>query len=66
MVPTEMFVKKNESELSVELANGSLIALKGADNADSLRGVSLSSLIIDEAAYVKREAWEMVLTPRTI
>ena len=45
MVPTEMFVKKNESELSVELANGSLIAMKGADNADSLRGVSLSSLI---------------------
>ena len=63
MVPTEMFVKKNESELSVELTNGSLIALKGADNADSLRGVSLSSLIIDEAAYVKREAWEMVLRP---
>ena len=30
MVPTEMFVRKNESELSVELANGSLIALKGA------------------------------------
>ena len=63
MVPTEMFVKKNESELSVELTNGSVIALKGADNADSLRGVSLSSLIVDEAAYVKQEAWEMVLRP---
>ena len=63
MVPPEMFVKKNESELSVELTNGSVIALKGADNADSLRGVSLSSLIVDEAAYVKQEAWEMVLRP---
>lgn len=63
MVPIEMFVKKNESELSVELSNGSIIALKGADNADSLRGVSLSSLIVDEAAYVKQEAWEMVLRP---
>ena len=63
MVPSEMFVKKNESELSVELTNGSVIALKGADNADSLRGVSLSSLIVDEAAYVKQEAWEMVLRP---
>ena len=63
MVPPEMFVKKNESELSVELTNGSIIALKGADNADSLRGVSLSSLIVDEAAYVKQEAWEMVLRP---
>ena len=63
MVPGEVFVKKNESELSVELANGSIIALKGAENADSLRGVSLSALIIDEAAYVKQEAWEMVLRP---
>lgn len=63
MVPAEMFAKKNESELSVELSNGSVIALKGAENADSLRGVSLSSLIVDEAAYVKQEAWEMVLRP---
>jgi len=63
MVPVEMFAKKNESELSVELTNGSIIALKGADNADALRGVSLSSLIVDEAAYVKQEAWEMVLRP---
>ncbi len=63
MIPVEMFAKKNEAELSVELANGSIIALKGAENADSLRGVSLSSLIVDEAAYVKQEAWEMVLRP---
>lgn len=63
MIPVEMFAKKNEAELSVELTNGSVIALKGAENADALRGVSLSSLIVDEAAYVKREAWEMVLRP---
>ena len=63
MVPRDVFVKKNESELSVELTNGSVIQLKGAESADSLRGVSLSSLIVDEAAYVKQEAWEMVLRP---
>lgn len=63
MVPAAMFASKNETELSVELANGSIIALKGAENADSLRGVSLSSLIVDEAAYIKRDAWEMVLRP---
>ena len=63
MIPSDVLIKKNESELSVELVNGSIIALKGAENADSLRGVSLSSLIIDEAAYVKQEAWEMVLRP---
>jgi len=63
MVPPEICVKRNESDLSVELANGSIIALKGAENPDALRGVSLSTLIVDEAAYVKQEAWEMVLRP---
>jgi len=63
MVPADVCIKRNESELSVELSNGSIIALKGAENADSLRGVSLSTLVIDEAAYVKQEAWEMVLRP---
>ena len=63
MVPPEAYSKKNESELSLELVNGSVISLKGAESADSLRGVSLSALIIDEAAYVKQEAWDMVLRP---
>ena len=63
MAPEELVVKRNESDLSIEFANGSLIALRGADNEDSLRGVSLSALVIDEAAYVKQTAWEMVLRP---
>jgi len=40
MVPPEICVKRNESDLSVELTNGSIIALKGAENPDTLRGVS--------------------------
>ena len=63
MVPVSMVVRKNETDLSIELINGSTIALRGADNEDSLRGVSLSALVIDEAAYVKQSAWEMVLRP---
>jgi phage terminase large subunit len=63
MVPPEICVKRNETDLMVELVNGSIISLKGADNADSLRGVSLSTLVVDEAAYVKQDAWEMVLRP---
>ena len=63
MVPPDVCVKRNETDLLIELTNGSIISLKGADNADSLRGVSLSSLVVDEAAYVKQEAWEMVLRP---
>jgi phage terminase large subunit len=58
------WVKKiNETELSFQLKNNSTISLKGADNYDSLRGVGLSGLIIDEAADVDQAAWLEVLRP---
>ena len=63
MVPPEVFASKNESELSVTLTNGSTIYLKGAEDPDRLRGVSLSGCVIDEAAYVREDAWTMVLRP---
>ena len=55
--------KVNESELSIELKNGSIISLKGADNADSLRGVGLDYLVMDEFADIDPEAWYEVLRP---
>jgi hypothetical protein len=55
--------KVNESELSIELKNGSIISLKGADNADSLRGVGLDYLVCDEFADIDPEAWYEVLRP---
>ena len=63
MVPPEIFASKNESELSVTLTNGSQIYLKGAEDPDKLRGVSLSGVVIDEASFCKEEAWTMVLRP---
>ena len=46
------WVKKiNETELTLELVNGSTIALKGADNYDSLRGVGVNFLVMDEKVY---------------
>jgi hypothetical protein len=53
----------NESELTIELKNGSLISLKGADNADSLRGVGLDYMVMDEFADIDPEAWYEVLRP---
>lgn len=55
--------KINESELTITLKNGSLISLKGADNADSLRGVGLDFLVMDEFADIAPEAWFEVLRP---
>ena len=55
--------KINESELSITLKNSSTISLKGADNEDSLRGVGLDYLIMDEFADVSPEAFFEVLRP---
>ena len=58
------WVKKiNETNLSFELKNGSTISLKGADNYDSLRGVGLDFLVMDEFADIDKEAWYETLRP---
>lgn len=55
--------KVNESELSIRLKNGSTIALKGAENPDSLRGVSLDYVVIDEVAEINESLWTEVIRP---
>jgi len=55
--------KVNESELTITLKNGSTISLKGADNADSLRGVGLDFLVLDEFADIDPQAFYEVLRP---
>ena len=53
----------NETELSLTLVNGTEIALKGADNYDSLRGVGLNFLVMDECADIDSAAWYETLRP---
>ncbi len=53
----------NESDLTVVLKNGSRISLRGADNPDSLRGVGLDGIIMDEFAMIDQKAWTEVLRP---
>ena len=53
----------NVSELWVELINGARIRLFGADNADSLRGLYLDGVVLDEFADMKPSIWGAVLRP---
>jgi hypothetical protein len=55
--------KINDSELYAELITGSIIQLKGSDKPDSLRGVGLDLLVLDEYAVMKKAVWEEVLRP---
>ena len=53
----------NHSDLTITLKNNSQITLRGSDNEQSLRGVGLNFLCIDEFADVSKEAWYEVLRP---
>lgn len=55
--------KANETELKLELVNGSTISLKGADNYDSLRGTGNHFIVLDEFADIDPEAWYETLRP---
>lgn len=64
IIPRSQWAKKpNETELSVELINGSRISLKGADNPDSLRGLGLDFVVCDEFAMLSAPLWEEVIRP---
>lgn len=53
----------NETDMSISLLNGSTIALRGADNPDSLRGVGIDYLVLDEVQDMNQQVWEAVLSP---
>ena len=54
----------NESELSIQLRNGSQICLKSAEQGDNLRGESLSFIVIDEFCDIDLETiWAQIIRP---
>lgn len=53
----------NETELRVDLPNGSRIRLYGADNYDRLRGIYLDGVVMDEFADMDPRAWSEVIRP---
>ena len=54
-------IRQNEGE--IKLTNGRIIRFKGADDPDSLRGVGLSYVVMDEYAFMKPSVWEYIILP---
>ena len=50
----------NGSNLTITLANGSVIWFKGGDKPDSLYGEDVHAVVIDEASRCKDEVWHAV------
>ncbi|WEU67474.1 terminase [Xanthomonas phage JGB6] len=47
-IPYQWVVSVHETLLKITLTNGSVISLKGADRPDTLRGVGLDYIVLDE------------------
>jgi len=47
----------------VNLPNGGSIAVRSADNPDSLRGEGLDFVVLDECAFMQEQAWTEALRP---
>lgn len=62
-LPEELVQRKNEAELKLVLQNGSRIEIKGADNEDSLRGVALDGVVLDEYAFMKSHVFTKIIRP---
>jgi phage terminase large subunit-like protein len=54
---------KWENTGELELVNGRRICIKGSDRPDTLRGVGLSYVVLDEFAFMKEEVWDLIIRP---
>jgi hypothetical protein len=57
----EVIVSAHVNNSEITLVNGAVIYVRGADRPDTLRGVSLSFVVLDEFADMKPTAWEQVI-----
>ena len=59
----DIIERSHINNLEITLAGGNTIYLKGSDRPDSLRGVSLKHLVLDEYAFMKPDVFETILRP---
>jgi predicted phage terminase large subunit-like protein len=58
-----VIVNSHVNNLTLKLINGAVISLKGSDRPETMRGVSLAYVVLDEYADFKPEVWELILRP---
>ena len=54
---------ENVNDGWIELISGRRIYIRGADNPDSLRGIALSQVVLDEYADMKKNVWTEIVEP---
>lgn len=61
-IPLELIAPngKNETEMQIELHNGSIIQLVGAENIDSIVGTNPVGVVYSEYSLIPKRAWDLV------
>lgn len=60
LIPKELITKKNESEMKIELVNGSIIRLVGSDQYDRLIGTNPRGIVFSEYGTTHPMAWQIL------
>lgn len=55
--------KVNESDLNIQLKNGSIIYIRSADNREALRGAKYHFIVMDECADIHSDTFYQILRP---
>ena len=63
---TPILKSYNKTDFNIELINGSKILFRSAERYDNLRGNTLDTLVVDEAAFVRDEVWNTILKPTVL
>ena len=58
-----IIVSSNVNNGEIKLINGVKICIRGSDNPDSLRGIKLFHVTLDEMQNIKPQTWEYIVRP---
>ncbi len=59
-IPSELILRKNETDMKIELTNGSLIQVVGSDNFNSIMGSNPYGCVFSEFALQDPRAWDFI------
>lgn len=59
-IPNELIAKKNSSDMTIELINGSIIKVVGSDNYDRLVGSNPKGILFSEYSLADPRGWDLM------
>ena len=59
-IPSDIITKKNDTEMKLEVVNGSILQVVGTDNYDSIMGTNPIGCVFSEYSLQDPKAWEFI------